>query len=755
MTTGLLRGTQIPAGCGFATVLPEMDFETFSGAGYIWDEEKKNYFKPKGAQKKGLYSVGAVVYTEHETNEAMCLAYDLKDGVGERIWVPGTPNPQDLFDYIATGGFIEAVNCQFEYWEWKNYCVPKLGWPELPWWQLKDAAAKFRAHGYPGGLDNAAKVSNAPVQKMTEGKRLIQKFGCPRKPTKKDPRHRIRPEEEPGGDGQLYYDYCLGDVAAESAVSMLCPDLSPEETEYELYTRATNVRGIALDMTTVNAGASILDQALERYNAQLGPLTNGAVQKASEVAKLKEWLGTMGLHTSTLDKNDVELFLKKTDLHPAVRRALEIRQLVGSAGVKKLYAMQRMVSREGRVHDLVVYHGAKTGRDNGKDLQPLNLVKAGPDLHWCHSCWKPSGANRPGGTLCPHCGGLGHKKADWSWEAVDTAVEAIRTGSLDVVERVFGDALLTLSGCIRGSFVAAPDHELLCSDYSSIEAVVTAVLAGEQWRIDAFRNKEDIYLHSASRVTGIPYDEYVRYKQENGHHHPDRNKIGKPRELALGFQGWIGAYRQFDDSDNFTDAEVVEGIKKWRADSPAIVDLWGGQVRGVPWSKNYELFGLEGAAINAIKNPGQVFSYRGLSLGVKDDVLYFRLLSGRLLTYHRPRLSPHPRWEGQVKISFEGWNTNPKKGKIGWIRMGTYGGDIMQAATQGTARDIMFYSIPHLWRAGYPIVLRVHDELVAEVPTGFGSIEELERIMGTMPAWAKDWPVRASGGWRGLRYRKD
>jgi len=749
----LLKGRQITAGCGMATVLPEMDFETFSEAGFIWDEEKQNYYKPPGAAKKGISAVGAVVYTEHPTMEAMCLAYDLKDGLGPRLWVPGTPDPQDLFDYLATGGFIEAVNCQFEYWTWKNYCTPKLGWPELPWHQLKDAAAKFRAHGYPGALGPAAEVSGAEVQKMTEGKRLIKKFGCPKKPTKKDPRKRIRPEDEPGGDGQLLYDYCLGDIAAESAVSMLCPDLSPEETEHELYTRASNVRGIALDTVTIDAGVSILNQALIRYDEELKQITGGAVEKGSQGQRLREWLSTQGITTPTLDKDDVKRLLKTTDVDSVAHRALTIRQLVGSAGVKKLYAMQRMVSREGRVHDLIVYHGAKTGRDNGRDLQPLNLVKAGPKLLWCGVCEKPYGQHV---THCPHCGcaSVLTTKSGWKWEAVDHAVEVIRTGSLDEVERVFGDALLTLSGCIRGLFTSAPGHDLICSDYSSIEAVVTAVLAGEQWRIDAFNNKEDIYLRSASRVTGTPYEEYLAHP-DGPKAHPDRQNIGKPAELGLGFGGWIGAWRQFDSSDTFTDEEAINNIKAWRAASPAIVELWGGQVRGVPWSKNYELFGMEGTAINAIKNPGQVFDCRGMKFGVKDDIMYLRLLSGRLLTYHKPRLSPHHRWDDQLAISFEGYNTNPQKGKIGWIRMSTYGGDLMQGAVQATARDLMFHSIPHLWRAGYPVVLRVHDELVAEVPEGFGSIEELERIMGTVPAWAGGWPVRASDGWRGKRYRKD
>jgi len=735
------------------TVMPDMDFETYSEAGFIWDDTSKSYKAPKGATKKGLPAVGAVAYSEHPSTEVLSLAYDLKDGLGPRLWIPTMPPPVELFEYLAAGGLIEAWNCSFEYWIWKNVCTARMGWPELPFWQLRDAMAKARAHALPGTLAKAAEVTEAKDQKLKEGKRLITKFSCPRKPTNKDKRRRIRLEDDLK-DAQLMYDYNIGDIKAEAAVSALCPDLSPTELEFWLCTQAMNVRGVGLDMQTIHAGCSVLDRALDKYNAELDNLTGGAVKKASEVQKLTQWLGAQGVQTRSLDKDNVEHLLKQNP-GAAAKRALEIRQLVGSAGVKKLYAMQRMSSKEGRAHDQFVYHAARTGRDGGRDIQPQNLVKAGPDLFWCENCDKPYGKHRYN---CPHCNAsnaIAHERS-WSWKAVPYAVKAIRTGSLEYVEDTFGDAILTLGGCIRGLFVPAPDHDFICSDYSSIEAVVTAVLAGEQWRIDTFRRKECIYTLSASRITGIPVAEYLEHKATTGEHHPHRGKIGKVAELGLGFGGWLGAWRQFDDSNNFTDEEVKRNIIAWREASPAIVELWGGQVRGKPWNPtSFELFGLEGAAISAIRRPGECFTSHSITYGVKDDILYCRLPSGRFITYHKPRLAPSTRWDNQVEISFEGWNSNPKSGAIGWVRMNTYSGRLAENAIQAVARDIMAYAVIALERAGYPHVLRVHDEIVTEVPEGSGSIEQLETIMGTLPKWAEGWPIRAAGGWRGKRYRKD
>ena len=356
--------------------------------------------------------------------------------------------------------------------------------------------------------------------------------------------------------------------------------------------------------------------------------------------------------------------------------------------------------------------------------------------------------------------------------------------------------------------------------------------------------------------------------------------MGKVAELASGFQGWIGAWKQFGADEFFNDEEIKNAILAWRAASPAIVEFWGGQQKR--WQPHF--YGLEGAAVQAVLSPRTKFSYRGLSYIVNRDILYCQLLSGRYLTYHKPRLIPSDKRPGTLSLTFEGWNTNPKYGAIGWQRMETYGGrlvenciaegtkvltnrgwvnieniectdlihdgvnfvshggkltksiqtciavdgvlmtpdhevlndngwktaletkepfrpkirnvngfashkiesttnrtefsqqrvfDIMDCGprnrfvvkgnsgpfivhncTQAVARDILAHAIVNLEKSGYPVVLHVHDEIVSEIPEETGSIEEFERIMSTLPAWAATWPVKANGGWRGKRYAK-
>ena len=330
------------------------------------------------------------------------------------------------------------------------------------------------------------------------------------------------------------------------------------------------------------------------------------------------------------------------------------------------------------------------------------------------------------------------------------------TRSLDAVEWFFGDALLCISGSLRGMIWADEGNDLIASDYSAIEAVVTAMLSGCQWRIDAFRQRKDIYLVSCAQMNlGFTYEDYKKYAEEHGSHHPHRQKKGKIAELALGFGGWVGAWRQFDP-DGLSDDEVKRTILDWRAASPEIVEMWGGQTRGKPWEPDFRLerFGFEGAFVNAVQYPGQLFTSHGIGFFMRGDVLIIRLLSGRELAYASPRLWQSERTPGTFDITYMTWNSNPKYGPIGWVAMKTYSGRIAENIVQATAHDIQRYGIENLEAAGYPIVLHVYDEDIGEVPHGFGSIEEFEAIMSTMPPWAEGWPVRASGGWRGRRYRK-
>lgn len=778
-------GHRWPAGMGFATSIPEVDFETYSEAGYVWDGEK--WQGPKGAPKsqKGLGVVGAAVYATHPSTEVLDFAYNLKDGRGIRSWKPGYPPPQDLFDYLARGGTIEGWNVAFEWWIWNYVCVRRYGWPMLHTLQTRCAMAKSRAHSLPGALGIAGGVLNLVVRKDARGDSLLKKFSVPRNPTKGDLRLRHRPEEFPE-EGRALTAYNVTDTVTEAEASYYSPDLDGEELEFWFADQAINRRGVAVDVESLAACVVIVEGCLERYNAELNTLTGGAVPEASKLERLKGWLAGQGVHMGdgrgSMDEDAIAAKLKALEqmgaqATPAIR-ALQLRGLVGSASVKKVFAMTNALSVWGRLHDLFNYYGARTGRPTGEGPQPTNLPKAGPKVHRC-LCGRYFGARC---LRCPWCSmpAPQAKPKNWNPDAVEDALEIIRTRSVAAVEYFFNDAFLTVSGCLRGLFIAADGKDLICSDFSSIEGVVTACIAGEDWRVEMFATHGKAYELSVSKIAGIPFAEIMAHagyddvespewwtkRARHGPHHPMRQTLGKVAELASGFGGWINAWKRFGAEEFMSDDQIKEGILGWRDASPAIVHLWGGQERRMGWQRVPELWGLEGMAVQAINNPEIEFpvmrldgTHSGVTYVRRGDCLYCRLPSGRHLSYHRPRLVPQTNpGRGGMQIEFEGYNTNPTMGPTGWVTMTTYGGKLCENVVQATARDIQRFAIINLEKAGYPVVLHVYDEDVAEVPKDFGSIEEFETIMGTMPAWAvykgKPWPIKANGGWRGRRYRK-
>ena len=712
-------------------MLPNFDFETYSEAGYYWCPASLRW-RGITKQSAGLPAVGAAAYAAHPSTEVLSLAYDLKDGLGPRLWIPHCPVPTDLFEHINTGKLLEAWNVGFEYWIWNRVCHARMGWSFLSPYQIRCAMAKAQAFGLPGSLGEAGAVINAQTQKDKEGGRLLRKFSIPRSPTKKDKRRRILPAEDPE-DARKLYGYNVTDIKAESAISDVLPEHDLAVWQMD---RVINIRGVGIDRQGVENCAAIVSQAFERYTAELKEITGGI--EPSQVAKLVEWLRENGVTLSNLQAATVEKTLKREDIPAHCKRALEIRSTLGSASVKKLFAIQRRLpENEARLYDLFRYCGSHTGRWSGAGVQPQNLVNSGPDVHTCERghYFAPAFSNLIG---CPFCEDPNPVPAKWNIDAVEQSLAIIASRDLDTVEYYLGDAVAAVSGCLRGLFCAQPGTDLICSDFSAIEAVVLAALAGEEWRLEVFRTHGKIYEISAAKITGIPFEEFLAYKERTGEDHPKRKTIGKIAELASGYQGSVGAWKAFGADKYMTDGEIKEKVDAWRRESPNIVQFW---------------YGLEDAAKDATKFPGHWFTCREIGFYKSGNVLYCRLPSGRDLYYHNPEISIDPRRNRQI-LTYEGYNSDYTKGPKGWLRMPTYGGKLAENVTQAVANDIQRAAMLRLERAGYPIVLHVHDEICSEVLEGTGSVEEFETIMSATESWFSDWPINVSGGWRGKRYRK-
>ena len=300
----------------------------------------------------------------------------------------------------------------------------------------------------------------------------------------------------------------------------------------------------------------------------------------------------------------------------------------------------------------------------------------------------------------------------------------VKDGDFELLDMVFGNVPNVLSELIRTVLVPKDGCRFIVADFSAIEARVLSWLAREQWRLEVFQNGGDIYCASASQMFHVP----VVKHGENGH----LRQKGKVSELACGYGGGVGALKSMGAIEMGVPEEELQGlINTWRQANPHIVKLWS-QVGN--------------AAMEAIRDRKAV-ALGNLAFMYESGILFIRLPNGRRLSYVKPRIETNR--FGCDSVTYMGIGASKK-----WERLETFGGKLVENIVQAIARDLLATAMLNVTDMGYDIVFHVHDEIIAEVPFGQGSVEEMCRLMSINPDWAEGLPLNADG-YECEYYRKD
>lgn len=299
-------------------------------------------------------------------------------------------------------------------------------------------------------------------------------------------------------------------------------------------------------------------------------------------------------------------------------------------------------------------------------------------------------------------------------EDLDGARFLVRNRMYEKIEPRFGSTPKVLSELIRTAFVPKPGSRFFVADFAAIEARVIAWMAGENWRQEVFKNGGDIYCASASQMFHVPVEKHG----VNGH----LRQKGKIAELALGYGGSVGALKAMGAiSLGVSEDELQPLVDAWRLSNPRIVKLW--------WS-------VDKAAKTCVKTRKPADAY-GISFIYQSGMMFVILPSGRKLVYVKPKLGENR--YGGTSITYEGVGEQKK-----WLRLETYGPKLVENIVQATARDILAEAMLRLTKAGYKIVMHVHDEAVIEAPAS-ASLEDICSVMAKQPKWAKGLLLRADG----------
>lgn len=638
-------------------------------------------FSSVDLKKSGLYK-----YVQSPDFQILLFAYAYDDGPVKIVdLAQGERLPVDIVFALSNAEVIKhAYNAPFEW-----YCINKFWYAPLDQW--RDTMLHGLYCGYTAGLAATGEALGLPQdkRKMGIGNALIRTFCIPCKPTKNNGyRTRTLPHHEPE-KWRLFKDYCCGDVVAEREIERRLSGFPVPDQEQQLW---------VLDQI-INANGVMVDQELISSALQIDEITTGELMREAillsgldnpkSVQQLTKWLETeIDEEVTDLRKDTVSKLVGSLEEGKA-KRMLQIRQELSKTSIKKYAAMNAAVCDDGRVRGLVQFYGAnRTGRWAGRLVQVHNLPK----------------------NHIP---------------ALSLARQLANDKKIDHLKLIYGNVPDTLSQLIRTTFIPSPGHVFMVADFSAIEARIIAWLAGEQWRMDVFATHGKIYEASASAMFGVPIELIVKGNPEY-----ELRQKGKVAELALGYQGGSGALIKMGALDQgLTEEELPDIVRRWRASSKRIVDLW---------------YSLENAALQAVQT-GQAVGVKGLIFAREgdynngQDFLTITLPSGRKLFYVKPFLSPN-NW-GNDSIHYWGMDQTTKK----WTTMDTYGGKLVENVVQAIARDCLAESLMRLQAAGYQTVMHVHDEGVIDIPENQADLDRVCEIMGQPIPWAPGLLLKADG----------
>lgn len=636
---------------------------------------------------KDISKCGVYAYTDTPYFDILLFAYSIDEQPVQVVdMANGEEIPESILAALADENVVKrAFNVNFE-----RVCLSKYLRKNYPqYFQSysidEDTVGDFlnpeswhcsmihaRTLGLPSSLAEVGKVLGIEQQKMTEGKALVKFFCVPYDTVDGVPQFH-NPKDYPD-KWEIFKAYNKRDVGAELEIDRRLSRFPvPDFLWKEFYLdQEINDRGILVDMQLADKAINLDAKAKEELTAEVQKLTG--VENPNSVYQLLDWLETQGYKSDSLGKTQV-LELIKTAKEP-VKSVLQMRLQLSKSSVKKYTAMKNTACSDNRARGMFSFYGAsRTGRWAGRNVQLQNLPQNHlPDL--------------------------------------TEARELVKYSSFEDIQMLYDDVPDTLSQLIRTAFIPRQGMKFIVADFSAIEARVIAWLAGEEWRMKAFANGEDIYCASASKMFGVP----VVKHGENGH----LRQKGKISELACGFGGSVGAMKAMGaDSLGLSDTELKQIVTDWREASPHITELWWAVDRAVKKAVKEK---------TATKTHGLLFSYEA-------GFLFIRLPSGRRLAYAKPYIGKNK--FGGESVIYMGINAQKK-----WDRLESYGPKFVENCVQGIARDLLMYSMQTL--SQYFIVGHIHDEMIIEASKDM-SLEEVCQQMARTPKWAKGLILRADG----------
>src|SRR6516164_5939732 len=640
-----------------------------------------------------LQACGAFIYATDPSTDILCLCYAIGDGEIQ-VWKTGDPVPAPFVNPADYGPFIWD-NWTFDSQIYAHVLVPRYGFAPIPIEQQNCAQRLALANGYPPELDLRCEALGVPYRKDPEARKAMLRIA---RLSVEDPAKKKRKKTKPVDPAQyerdlaLTIERCKTDVAATRACcghtrpghnDLSLRPLSPGERQILELDAKINARGVHSNIAFLEAARAFAIRERNAVNVRLNELTAGVVTSVFQRDRIIKAINERGHNLTGLTKRSVSAALahKPEDF---VRELLALRQrgaYTSAQRIKKILAFTDPNDR--RIRGVLRYHGAHTGR------------------------WSSIGCNL-------------HNLPRNDAELPASLIEAVLKADHAELAR-WGNPLTVLAGLMRAVICAAPGHTLTWADFAAIESRVLAWLAGEPWKLDAFRKYDasgDEHLHPYRQIAArmLRKDVLAIVKVE-------RQK-GKSTELACGYGGAVGAYRRIFD-DPRSDAEIAADVQQWRAAHPQTQIFWQRLARAA----RIAIHARQAIRVNPAPAPSIVADFDGSTLTLE-------LPSGRVISYPGARLVPNRKFEdGEPDVEYF------DNSQGGWRYTRAWFGVLVENVVSGVARDLLAAALLRMDARGWSIVSHCHDEITVEMPDGALSEQEMLAVMLESPAWAAGLPL--------------
>jgi DNA polymerase bacteriophage-type len=566
---------------------------------------------------------------------------------------------------------------------------------ELPSDRFIDSAVLARAWGAGGSLEASA-PQILGINKLESGKNLIQLFSIPGKYQETDPRFDAQITRDHPEEWTEFAHYCKVDAELSLAIALhTIPLVDEKELAYSAVTMDMNNTGwhVDLELAEIMQGRYLanVDDAVINFRTHY----DAEDLNLSSYQQLQQWCKDRGVNAKSFDETHVESMIKSIEKKlskPGTRHAeyedvlalLRTKQMLGGSSLKKLSTIINTVGNDGRLHDQYIHIGAgATYRTTGRGVQMQNLKRLNGEGDDMLELYIPSN--------------------EWSNDKLASNLRQVFTAS-------------------------HPFGRLVVGDFSSVESRGLAWQAGEEWKLKAYFDGEDLYKVQAGHIFGVEPADVTK----------EQRQIGKVGELACGYGAGPGAVKDFAAKMGvaLSEGEATKLVKDWRDANPRIVDYW---------------HDLDSTMHRALNKPGVEFftmvphGYVAIEAGLapkslRDQLGFLPEVSSLQIRMHvgndrTPVLSRVIHGAHEVGRNIRYWKPSERKTGNLWsdrytdpktkqTRMHTvYGGKLAGLLTQSLCREVFFESLLTVSQSvesmpNVRLVGQMHDEIVLDWEPG-------------------------------------